>query len=181
VTGDDQRVSIIFLVGFMGSGKTSVGRILSRRLGWRFEDLDDRIQKREGRSIRQFFRESGEQQFRQVEHVALRDLLQESSATDVVIALGGGAFVQPENRTLVNLAGSRSVFLDAALDELWRRCQDSEERPLLGDQQHFRYLYQRRLPHYRKAGIRVDTGGKNLETIAEEIVATLGLRDRRRT
>ena len=178
VAGNDQRVRLIFLVGFMGSGKTSVGRILSRRLGWRFEDLDDRIQKREGRSIAQIFRQSGEKQFRQAEHVALRDLLQESRATDVVIALGGGAFVQAENRALMNARGRRTVFLDAAPDELWRRCQDSEDRPLQGDQQHFRYLYERRLRHYRKASIRVETGGKDLESIAEEIVATLGLGDR---
>jgi shikimate kinase len=164
----------------MGSGKTSVGRILSRRLGWRFEDLDNRIQGREGRSIAQIFRESGEEEFRHAEHAALRDLLREFNSTDVVIALGGGAFVQPENHALVNAPGGRTVFLDAGLEELWRRCQDSVERPLRGDEQHFRHLYERRLPHYRKASIRVDTGGKDVESIAQEIVVSLGFEGRRR-
>jgi shikimate kinase len=180
VASDDQRVRVIFLVGFMGSGKTSVGRILSHRLNWRFEDLDDRIQEREGRSIAQIFRESGEEGFRKAEHAALRDLVQELNSTHVVIALGGGAVVQPENHVLVNTPGGRTVFLDAGLEELWRRCQDSVERPLRGDEQHFRHLYERRLPHYRKASVRVDTGGKDVESIAKEIVATLGLRGRRR-
>ena len=177
---DDQGIRVIFLVGFMGSGKTSVGRSLSHRLGWRFEDLDERIQKREGRSIAQIFRESGEEQFRQAEHVALRHLLQELDSTGVVVALGGGAFVQLQNRALTTAPGGRTVFLDAGVDELWRRCQDSVERPLREDEQHFRHLYERRLPHYRKASIRVDIGGKDVESIAEEIIATLGLKGRRR-
>ena len=180
MAGHDQRVRVIFLVGFMGSGKTSVGRSLSRRLGWRFEDLDEHIQKREGRSIAQIFRESGEKEFRQAEHAALRDLLQQLKSTEAVVALGGGAFAQPENHVLANAPGSTTVFLDAGLDELWRRCQDSEERPLRGDEQHFRHLYQTRLPHYRKASIRVETGGKDVESSAEEIVTILHLEGKRR-
>jgi shikimate kinase len=175
VTDRDQRARTIFLVGFMGSGKTSVGRILSRRLGWRFEDLDDHIQKQEGRSIAQIFRESGEEEFRRSEHAALRHLLQGLKSTEIVIALGGGAFVFPENRALLTSAGGTTVFLDAAVDELWRRCQDSEERPLRHNEQNFRHLYQRRLPHYRKASIRIETEGKDVPSVAEEIVETLRL------
>ncbi|PYX66736.1 MAG: hypothetical protein DMG74_02980 [Acidobacteria bacterium] len=98
----------VFLVGFMGSGKSSVGRALSRRLNWRFEDLDERVQARENRAIADIFRDSGELVFRQAEHAALLELLAEVKAsTPVVAALGGGAFIQPENAEL--LKGSEAV------------------------------------------------------------------------
>ena len=91
----------IFLVGFMGAGKTTVGRALSRRLGLPFEDLDDRIQQREGKSIEQIFRESGEAEFRKAETAALREVLAELGSSTGVVALGGGAFVQSENAALI--------------------------------------------------------------------------------
>src|ERR1700685_3288188 len=81
----------IVLVGFMGAGKTSVGRALSRRLGLSFEDLDDRIQVREGKTIGQIFQESGEAEFRKAEPAALRELLAEPGSPSRVVALGGGA------------------------------------------------------------------------------------------
>jgi shikimate kinase len=167
----------IFLIGFMGSGKTSVGRVLGRLLGCRFEDLDERIQSREGRSIRQIFSESGEAWFRLAERAALRDLFTESGASQpVVIALGGGTFVQAENRALLEDAGSPVIFLDAPVDELWRRCVREEvERPLRQNEQQFRKLYEVRKPHYLKADLRVDTGGRDVESVAHEIVANLGL------
>ena len=74
--GREKPVRAVFLVGFMGAGKTSVGRALSRRLGWRFEDLDDRIQAREGRSVSEIFQQSGEAGFRQAERAALAELLE---------------------------------------------------------------------------------------------------------
>src|ERR1700742_4694212 len=83
---------VVFLVGFMGAGKSSVGLLLSRDLHWRFEDLDERIQSREGRSIEQIFHESGEAGFRKAEHAALRELLFEFNSSPAVVALGGGAF-----------------------------------------------------------------------------------------
>jgi len=71
----EARVRAVILVGFMGAGKTSVGRALGGRLGWRFQDLDERVQAREGRSVADIFRESGETEFRRAEHAALRELL----------------------------------------------------------------------------------------------------------
>jgi shikimate kinase len=165
----------VFLVGFMGAGKSSVGRALSLRLGWTFEDLDERIQAREGRSIQQIFQRSGEPEFRRVEHAALRELLAESDAAARVVALGGGAFVQAHNATLLEDAGV-SIFLDAPVEELFRRCQgDKLERPLHRDGQHFRQLYELRRPHYMKASFRVETAGKHIEAIAAEIADILKL------
>jgi shikimate kinase len=168
----------VFLIGFMGAGKTSVGRALSRLLGWRFVDLDDLIQGRQGRTIRQIFNESGEAGFRRAEHVSLRELLAESEvAQPLVVALGGGAFAQAENAVLLRDTGSPSVYLDAPTAELWRRClREPAERPLRQNERQFRELYEARRPHYLKASWRVDTSHRNVESIAREIVARLGLK-----
>ena len=84
----------------MGAGKTSVGKALSQDLGWPFEDLDDRLESREGRTVEQIFRESGEQAFRRAETAALRELLDELGPAPKIVALGGGAFVQREKRRI---------------------------------------------------------------------------------
>jgi shikimate kinase len=166
----------VFLVGFMGAGKTSVGQVLGRILGWQFDDLDDLIQAREGRSIETIFRDSGEAEFRRAEHDALRQLLTELDTSPRVVALGGGAFVQPENAKLLDEAKFPSVFLDAPVDELFHRCQmQPVERPLRRDQDRFRSLYETRRASYLKAFVRIDTAGKNLEMIAAEIATYLGL------
>lgn len=163
----------IFLVGFMGAGKTSVGRALSRRLRWPFHDLDDCIQARSGRSIEQIFRQSGESEFRREEHAALRALLEQLTAA-AVIALGGGAFAQAENREL--LGSARTVFLHADLEELRRRCQaDGVKRPLLRDPEHFRRLYDSRMASYLGASLHIETGGKDVETVVTEIVTKFTL------
>lgn len=166
----------VFLVGFMGAGKTSVGRTLSQRLGWDFEDLDDRIQVRERRVIAEIFRESGEAGFRRVEHAALRELIAELGSSPRIVALGGGAFAQSMNGALLEESGAPVVFLDGSADELFRRCeQESIERPMRHDARQFRELYEQRRPFYLKAGWRVDTSGKDLETIAAEVAWSLGL------
>ena len=163
------------LVGFMGAGKTSVGRALSQKLGWAFEDLDDRIQGREKRTIEAIFRESGEAEFRRAEYAALRELLAELGSSPRVVALGGGAFVQPENAALLKQAGVSVVFLDAPVEELFRRCQQElVERPLRRDPVHFQQLYETRRPRYLAATVRIETGGKDVEAVAEEV--RLGLR-----
>jgi len=170
------RPSTIFLVGFMGSGKTSVGRRLSRQLGWDFEDLDDRIQTREQRTIAEIFRESGEAEFRRAEHAALRALLAELASSPRIVALGGGAFAQTKNAALLEESGAPVVFLDGPADELFRRCeQEQVERPLRHDARQFRELYEQRRPFYLKAGWRVDTSGKDLDMIAAEVACSLGL------
>ncbi|HEV8048944.1 MAG TPA: shikimate kinase [Terriglobales bacterium] len=166
----------IFLVGFMGAGKTTVGRALSRRLGLPFEDLDERIQQREGKTIERIFRESGEAGFRKAETAALREVLADFRLSTGVVALGGGAFVQPENAALIEQVKAHSIFLDAPVDELLRRCDgENKERPLRQDAKQFRELYEKRRLSYMKAAIRIDTDGKDVDAIAAEVACSLGL------
>ncbi len=164
------------LVGFMGAGKSSVGLALSRKLGWPFEDLDQRIQAREKRSIEQIFKQSGELVFRQLEHAALRSAVEELGTSTKILALGGGAFAQANNAALLEEAGLSTVFLDAPVEELFRRCREQQvDRPLRGELQEFRRLYEARQPFYVKAGWRINTAGKDVEAIAAEAIDVLGL------
>ena len=170
-------VRAVCLVGFMGAGKSSVGRALARQLGWPFVDLDERIQAREGRSIEEIFRQSGEAEFRRAEHGALRELLLNVGSSPTVIALGGGAFVQAENAALLGEAGIPSVFLDAPVEELFRRCEEQQlDRPLRRDQEQFRQLHAARQPGYMTAMLRIETSGKDQETVATEVAIGLQLR-----
>lgn len=166
----------IFLVGFMGAGKTSVGQALSRRLHWPFEDLDDRIEARAGRSIEEIFRVLGEAAFREMEHAALRELCQELRRSAKVVALGGGAFVQPANVALIEGLTAHTVFLDAPAEELLRRCwQQPKTRPLCRDAAQFRQLYAARRPAYLTAACRIETQNKEVESLAREVACSLGI------
>jgi shikimate kinase len=167
----------IFLVGFMGAGKSSVGLALSRKLGWSFEDLDDRIQAQEHRSVEQIFAQSGEAVFRQAEHQALRSLIQDLGDSPKVVAVGGGAFAQANNVALLAEGGFLAVFLDAPAEELFQRCQHQKQlqRPLRGDLEGFRRLYESRRPRYLKAAVRIETSGKDIEEVAAEAIRSLGL------
>jgi shikimate kinase len=169
------------LLGFMGAGKSSVGRALGIRLGWAFEDLDDRIERREQRKVAEIFRDSGESGFRRAEHAALKELLGElKPGAERVIALGGGAFVQQNNARLMEASGVSTVYLDADAAELWRRCREQAEqqgvqRPLLGSAESFQELYDDRRRHYLKASFRQETGGKTVDEIVAALVLALGL------
>ena len=179
--GGPRGAHAVILIGFMGAGKSSVGRALAEQLAWTFEDLDGRIEQREGRKVSEIFSFSGESGFRRAEHAALKELLSElSTGAERVVALGGGAFVQKRNAGLVEAGGVPTVFLDAGVEELWRRCrqqaeQQAIERPLLGSLESFRELYETRRPYYLKAAFRQETGGKTVERIAAEVVKALGL------
>ncbi len=176
------EIRAVFLVGFMGAGKTSVGRALSRRLGWDFEDLDDRIQAREQRTIEEIFERSGEAYFRRAEHEALRELIVGLSSSPRVIALGGGAFAQAHNARLLAEGGFLTIFLDAPIEELFRRCQQEPiERPLRRDLQQFRELNEQRRPSYLKAALRIETSGKDIEMVAAEAARCLGFEEKNAT
>ena len=170
-------VRAIVLVGFMGAGKTSVGRVLNRTLGWPFVDLDDRIQAREGRTIAEIFQQAGESQFRESELAALEELLREvESGEPLIIALGGGAFVQDRIARMLENSGSVTVFLDAPASELWRRCEaDVVKRPLRREEEDFQRLYEKRRSRYLEAEIRIETAGREIEGIAREIGESLRL------
>jgi shikimate kinase len=164
-------VRAVFLVGFMASGKSSVGQALARRLDWDFTDLDERIASREKKTVPEIFRPAGEPAFRAAESAALQHLL-ETLQRDTVVALGGGAFVQQQNREL--LRDRPTIFLDAPADELWRRCSaDPAERPLRQTREQFAELYEERLPFYRRATATVDTLGKPPAQVASEIEGIL--------
>src|SRR6266849_3519067 len=176
-SASDYGARTIFLVGFMGAGKSSVGLALSRKLGWPFEDLDDRIEAQERRSIEQIFQQSGESAFRQMEHAALRSLIQELGASPRVVAVGGGAFVQANNAALLEEVGFPAVFLDAPVEELFRRCQEQQlKRPLRRNLEEFHRLYEARRPCYLKAALRIETSGMDVEKVAAEAIRSLGLR-----
>ncbi len=155
----------------MGAGKTSVGRALARRLHWHFQDLDDLVEQRENRPIAEIFAGAGENAFREAEAAALRELLQGSATTgDLVLALGGGAFVQPPNRAIIEQAGAVTVLLEASLGELRRRCRSERRvRPLAQHEEKFAQLFASRRAHYEMARLRVQTEGKSIEQVAEDI------------
>ena len=185
-TGSPERLrtsapEAVFLVGFMGAGKSSVGAALGRRLNWNFEDLDDRIERRERRTVAQIFRESGEPAFRRAERSALQDVLEGIHNQARVVALGGGAFVQTGNAKLLKFSGVPIIFLDAPVEELWERCcrqanEAAAERPLLRSLDHFRELHEKRRPQYCEASLTIETGGRTVDEIADEIAAKLGLK-----
>ena len=164
----------MFLVGFMGAGKSRVGRALARRLGWRFVDLDRRVEALARRSIARLFRESGESAFRRAETAELKKLLRELRASPAtVVALGGGVPAQAENRRL--LRGTRTVFLDVPAGTLWERCRrDRGKRPLVEDKRSFLRLYDTRRPHYAAARMRVDAAKLAAGELAAEIAERLG-------
>jgi len=161
----------------MGAGKTSVGQALAQRMGWRFVDLDQRIEVREGRTISDIFGRSGEAAFREIETATLRELLAElGHGPPAVVALGGGAVLREENAALLAACGAPQVFLDAPFEVVRRRCGETvAARPLFREEEQARRLYELRRPHYLKAQYRVDTGGCSVEQAAAEIARTLSL------
>lgn len=169
----------IFLVGFMGAGKTTIGLAVAKLLGWRFIDLDDQVEAEAGQSVGEIFRCSGEEVFRRLELNVLRRLCEAVERREpIVVALGGGTFVQAAARELIAAAGQPSVFLDAPLSELLVRCRNStQERPLARDEKRFRELYTERRPAYLAATVRARTTlrspGKAAKAVVDEVVAAV--------
>lgn len=161
----------------MGAGKTTVGAALAQRLEWSFIDLDDIIIARVGRTVAEIFRDEGEASFRQLETDALRHVLDERLAMEpTVVALGGGAFVQSRNLDLIRASEQPTVFLDADIHELRKRCAtEMGTRPLFRDENQFRQLYESRRSGYMEAGMRVDTAGKAVDEIVNEVLSRLDL------
>ncbi len=161
------------IIGFMGTGKTTVGRLLAERLGRRFVDLDDAIGARAGRSIADIFREGGEVAFRKLELEALRQALAEP---EVVLATGGGAACREPNLSMM-LAAAKVVALSAPPEEILRRTGRRSGRPLLDGAADplaaARDLLEEREPFYARAHIRVDTVNKRPEEVMAEVLVAL--------
>ena len=149
----------VVLVGFMGAGKTTVGRALASSLDVPFHDLDEVLERTFRLPIPEVFERHGEPVFRRAETEALRRAMRSGSA---VIASGGGAFCSAPNRDLLGRAGAVSVFLDVPWAVLARRLVGTEgSRPMLDEATATRELYRRRLPHYRKADLIVPVGASD--------------------
>jgi shikimate kinase len=159
----------IFLVGFMGSGKTTVGQALAEYLQYDFFDLDELIEARVGKSVQAIFAELGESEFRLLEHEAIRSC---SDMSRSVIALGGGAFVSDKNRALLRTIG-RTVWLDCPLDICLRRIGGDTSRPLLGDADAMRELLEERRAAYAQADYIMQTGELSPEKLVIEISSLL--------
>jgi shikimate kinase len=166
----------VFLVGFMGSGKTTVGRLLAQRLAWKFVDLDALIEQEEGRSIAEIFARGGETAFRRREQEWLRRIVAETPAAGGrVVALGGGTFAQPPNLELLQRVQAVTIWLECPVEELLMRCALVSNRPLFRDEASFRRLYEERLPFYRQAAFTVRTGPGDPSAVVQQILALLSL------
>ena len=167
--GPQARDAIICLAGFMGAGKSTVGTRLARQLGWRFVDLDERIEEAAGISIPEFFERHGELAFRQLEADQLRAALGRAVEfhESTILALGGGTYAQSGAPEFLRNAGVPVVWLDTPVDILLSRCMTMTGRPLFRDEASFRALYAQRLPSYQLADYRVDSSGDAVAVVAE--------------
>ena len=152
-----KRTPGLYLIGFMAAGKSTIGRRLAHRMGWSFFDTDDEIESAEKVSIAELFSSRGETEFRRVENLVLREHVQWiERGRPAVLALGGGAFAQEANRSLLQNNGI-TVWLDCPFDVVERRVanQAGAVRPLAQDPVEFRKLYETRRDVYALADLRV--------------------------
>ena len=163
------RTDKLYLVGFMGAGKTTVARVLGRRLGWRAEDVDERIEARERRTVAAIFAQDGEPHFRQLERDVLGELL---ALRDTVVASGGGTFAEPDNRAAM-LADGAVAWLDVPFDRVLDRLPPDNRRPLAADRARMEQLYTRRQIAYRQAHVRVDAAGP-VDEVVERLLEWIG-------
>jgi shikimate kinase len=156
----------------MGSGKTTVARLLARQIGWHFVDLDHRIEQRAQLTIPEFFTRHGEPAFRELEHDELVRILGEArdQRRATVLALGGGTSTQPANLEFLRETSAAMVWLDCSAEELLGRCAGITNRPLFRDAASFRQLYLERQPFYALADFRVDSSADPARVV-EQILA----------
>ncbi len=162
----------LVLIGMMGAGKTTVGRRLATRLGRRFVDSDDEIESAAGMSIPEIFATRGEADFRAGEQRVIARLLKEP---DIVLATGGGAFVNAETRAMVK-AHAVSVFITADFDLLFQRVQRRSNRPLLktaNPRETLRQLIETRTPLYAEADVTVESRDVPQDVVAGDVIAAV--------
>ena len=161
----------IYLVGFMGSGKSTIGRLLAHRMGWSFFDTDDEIEAAEKTSIAAIFDSRGEAECRRIEAEIVREharWIERGRAA--VVALGGGAFAEPGNRRVVEDHGV-TVWLDCPLRVVERRLAHASHRPLARDPIRMKSLFEQRRADYARADYRIETGEDDPAAIASRILA----------
>lgn len=166
----------VAMIGMMGAGKTAVGQAVARLLAVPFVDSDEEIVKAADRSIAEIFERDGEAFFRARETEVLARLLRGSPC---ILSTGGGAFLSPTNRALINDQGV-SVWLRVDIDLLWQRVRHKTTRPLLrtaNPRETLRTLYEARLPFYQMADLAVESATDlSVEDMAQRVVDTLGRR-----
>lgn len=151
-----KRTPGLYLVGFMASGKTTIGRLLADELGWSFADLDEDVAVAQGAAIADLFDTFGEEEFRKWEHLALRRRVgQIERGRPMVVALGGGTFVPEQNQALL-IENGITIWLDCSFDRVAARIEGSNHRPLARDPVRFRQLYEDRRVAYANAEYRVE-------------------------
>lgn len=163
------RTDKLYLVGFMGAGKTTLAKALGKRLGWRVEDLDELIESREHCTVADLFARQGEPYFRSVERDVLRRLLPFRHA---VVATGGGTYADADNRALINDNGL-SIWLDLPFQMALARVPADGRRPLAADRAQFEALYHQRRLAYQLAHLRLDAASP-VEELVERVLDWLG-------
>ena len=157
----------IYLIGMMGSGKSTVGKILSKKMKKPFIDLDSEIEKTGGKSVSEIFNGNGEEKFRQMESEQLKQY------SGSVVACGGGIVLKLENRHFIKENGI-AILLTASMGELSQRLSDSDNRPLLAnditEEALTKLWLERQLDYLNTADFTIETGGKNPEELSEEII-----------
>jgi shikimate kinase len=166
-----KRTPGIFLTGFMGCGKTTVGRALADELGWVFADLDQEIEAREKTTIAQIFDAHGEAAFRELETAVLKERVRSVQlGRPQVIALGGGAFLSEENFDLVSNNGV-SVWLDCEFTHIGRRIAGHAHRPLARDPEQLRSLFETRRDGYSRSDYRIEIVDDDPMTVVARILS----------
>jgi len=171
-----ERPARVVLVGFMGAGKTTIGRQLARRLGYGFRDMDRQIEAREGRRVARIFEESGEAAFRALE---LEEARAVAGLEGVVVAAGGGAFAQPATRELLQ-EGALTVWLQCRFEAAAARVKPDGSRPLARNREIMRALLAEREPSYRQADVTVDTSDAKPREVVDRIMGLIEGRKRGR-
>ncbi|MGB6942216.1 MAG: shikimate kinase [Bryobacteraceae bacterium] len=165
-----KRTPGLYLVGFMGSGKSAVGRLLAEELGWSFADIDEDIEQAEGVSIAEIFDTRGEEEFRRIEQEALRKRLRDvECGKPLVLALGGGAFIDPANRKMLEDRGV-TLWLDCPFPRICARVEGQTHRPLARDPEKFQRLFDDRRDLYSKAEHRIEADTDDPAAIVAEIL-----------
>ncbi len=165
-----KRTPGIYLIGFMASGKSTIGRHLAHRLGWSFFDTDEEIEAAEKTSISELFGIRGEPEFRRIETGIVRQHVHWiEQGHPSVVALGGGVFAEPENRDLLADNGL-TVWLDCPFEIVSRRVAQTSHRPLARDPEKFAELYRSRLDSYRLADLHVPVTGDDPDQAVDAIL-----------